>query len=86
MKIVGITQKKGVYEGHEYDNIMLHCTYEDATGQASGVLTCQHKLKVRNLEAIFGKKMSSVDLEALLGADIQIFYDRFRNVEKIIVE
>lgn len=86
MKVVGIIQKKGVYEGHDYDNIMIHCTYEDANGLASGVLTCSHKLKVRNLEAIFGQKMTSVDLEALIGADIQVFYDRFRNVEKIIVE
>lgn len=86
MKIVGIIQKKGVYQEREYDNINLHCTYEDANGQAAGVLTCQVKIPVRNLERVFGQRMTTVDLEALIGKDIQVYFDRWSKVEKIIVE
>lgn len=85
MKVVGIIQKKGTYEGFDYNNLLLHCTYEDTNGNAAGVLTCHHKIKVKDIERIFGKKMSDNDLNNLVGCDIQVFYDQWRNVERIII-
>ena len=85
MKIVGIVQKKGTYEGFDYNNLVLHCTYEDANGKTVGVLTCMHKIKVNRLPEIFGKKMSDSDIQSLVGKSIEVYYDQWRNVEKIIV-
>lgn len=85
MKIVGMIQKKGTYEGYDYNKLNIHCTYQDSNGKAAGVLTCIHKIKVQDIERIFGKKYSEKELEALVGKDIEVYYDQWRNVERIIV-
>lgn len=84
MKVVGLIQKKGTFEGRDYNNLMIHCTYIDrANSSAVGELTTALKVKVANIDAVFGRKMSDKDIDALIGKEIAAYYNRFGVVDRI---
>jgi hypothetical protein len=68
MKIVGIGRSSGTYEGHNYDNTILHCTYDDE--KVTGVATV--KLKVPT-------KVYMAD-PVKVGDSVIAFYDRWSKV------
>lgn len=75
MKVVGIAEKKGEYQGTAYHNYMIHCLKDDdeALGQISEVL----KVKVAKVKEVFGRPMEYYDLDDLIGAEIRCYYDKF---------
>lgn len=83
MKVIGITEKKGDYEGREYHNVMIHCTKEDdsAFGQLSEVI----KVKYSNVIEVFGKPMSAADWQQLIGKKVFVSYNRYGVVQDVTV-
>lgn len=83
MKVIGMVQKHGEYQGREYDNIYLHCVVSD--DNALGELTEVVKIKTAEVRDIFGKAMYAADWENLLGRSIRVYYGRYGRVDEIRV-
>lgn len=83
MKVIGIGEKIGTYEGTEYHNVMIHCTKEDDS--CMGVVTEVVKIKFNNVHEIFGNPMSSADWQALLGKNIVVNYNRYGTVQNVSI-
>lgn len=81
MKVVGIIQKKGEYQGREYNNLMIHCIVSDR--RAVGELTEVLKVRMSAVDEIFGKRMTDADFDDLVGKEIRASYNRYGNVELI---
>lgn len=73
MKVVGIQEKKGNYQGTEYHNYLIHCLKDDeeAIGQISEVV----KVKFVKAKEVFGRVMSADDFNALIGKEIRCYFD-----------
>lgn len=85
MKVVGISEKSGEFQGREYHNIMIHCTKESDV--AYGVITEVVKVKFGNVHEVFGKAMSSADWQNLVGKTLLVNYNRYGTVQSVqIVE
>ena len=69
--IIGIKRKTGNYEGRDYDNLYLHCTYLD-DGMLEGVATTVVKIKQEH-----------VDEQLKCGDKVTFFYDRYGNAVKV---
>lgn len=83
VKVVGVSEKNGVYEGRDYHNVYLHTLSEDEN--CFGHIAEQIKIKFANVASVFGKAMSAADWQSLVGKTICPYYNRFGNVEKIDV-
>ena len=70
--VIGIERKVGKYEGREYDNTILHCSYEKK--DVDGV--CVVSIKV---------KTERIDYPLELGCTVSPLYDRFGNVVQLDV-
>lgn len=81
MKVIGIIQKKGEYQGREYNNLMIHCIVSDR--RAVGELTEVLKVRMAAVDEVFGKRMSDADLDELVGKEIRVAYNRYGNVDYI---
>ncbi|MBE6601229.1 MAG: hypothetical protein E7637_01825 [Ruminococcaceae bacterium] len=72
--IVGIERKKGVYDGREYDNTILHTTFEkDGKATVEGLCTQSFKVKTNICPAV------------VLGDCVDFMYDRYGNVVHVSV-
>lgn len=78
MKVIGIQQKVGSYQGVAYDNIYLHCTYKDSN--AFGELTELVKIKSSLVSEAFGHNMTSSDWHELIGKEINSYCNKYGNV------
>lgn len=83
LKVVGLIERKGNYQGNDYHNVILHCTKEDSN--AIGELTEVVKLRHGRLSEIFGKQTNLTDLVDLIGQTIYVYYDRFQNVQSVML-
>lgn len=83
MKVIGMVQKHGEYQGREYDNTYLHCVVSD--DDALGELTEVVKFKTSETRDIFGRTMHAPDWEDLLGQSIRVYYGRYGRVDEIRV-
>ena len=83
MKVVGIQEKKGNYQGTDYHNYLIHCLKDDeeALGQISEVV----KVKYAKAKEVFGRVMSAHDLNELIGKEIRCYYDRYGAATEIRV-
>ena len=81
MKVVGITEKSGEYQGREYHNIMIHCTNE--SDDAYGLITEVVKVKFGNVREVFGKAMSSADWQNLVDKTVFVNYNRYGTVQSV---
>lgn len=83
MKVVGIQEKSGNYQGSDYHNYLLHCLKDDdnALGQVSEII----KIKFANVKEVFGKPMSLDDFNGLIGQEIRCYYNRFGQATEIRV-
>lgn len=85
MKVIGIQERSGEYQGNKYHNVMIHCTKEsdDSYGEITEVI----KVKFSNVREVFGKAMSSADWQNLISKNIFVNYDRYGVVQFVqIVE
>lgn len=81
MKVIGVVQKKGNYNGVDYDNFVLHCTKKDSN--AFGELTELVKVKNSDVEEVFKKPMRDLDWDNLIGKEIEYFCDKFGKVLRV---
>ncbi len=72
--IVGMERKVGEYQGREYDNTVLHCTYEKDS-LLGGVAVLTIKVKSDRIEE---------PLE--IGDHVSFFYDQYGNVLQVNVK
>ena len=90
--IVGVQERKGVYEGSPYHNVLFHCTEpfeEDDNSSAevkvTGVRVKVFKVKVKNLDSCFEKPTTIEQTLKLLGSQASFHHDDFQNVNLIRV-
>lgn len=81
MKVIGIQERSGEYQGNKYHNVMIHCTKEsdDSYGEITEVI----KVKFANVREVFGKAMSAADWQNLLHNTIYVNYDRYGIVQSV---
>lgn len=84
MKIYGIKEAKGNYQGADFHNVNLHCLDDD--DNATGSVCCIVKCKVSKLCDIFGDDSITVDkLQSFIGSDISVYYDQYKNPAHVVV-
>jgi len=83
LKVIGVQDKEGVYQGVNYHNYILHCTRADEN--AFGVISEQVKVKANSVSDVFGCCMKNADLELLIGKHIRVFYNKYGQVDEIRV-
>ena len=94
LKIVGITENKGVYQEINYRNLILNLHTSDDNTIGDKVETA--KIKWKNLDDVFGLDVPEgrtcdnyfklTDFSNLIGRTCHIYYDKYRNVEQVIVD
>lgn len=84
LKVVGVQRKSGVYEGQNYDNIMVHCLEDSPSMPTIVGDVCETlKIKVSSVRDVFGGLVTSdADWRDLIGAKIFPYYDRYGRVSK----
>lgn len=85
MKVIGIQQKTGTYEGRPYDNYVLYCTQDSSRDGVKVIAgTCPDvSLKVK--ASVLYESIPAEKVAALLGHDINCYYDQYKNVCKVIL-
>lgn len=80
MKIVGIENKSGEYQGREYNNYVVHALDKDS--KVIGGMKCVNiKFKASNLADICDLNK----LDSLVGKEIEaVYYDRYGNASAVI--
>lgn len=79
--VVGVSEKKGTFNGNDYHNVYIHVNREKE--DVIGVSAEQIKIKFARVANIFGKSMSAADWKSLVGECISVYYNEFGNVESI---
>lgn len=67
--VIGIERKVGKFEGRDYDNHVLHCTYKKEGAQGECVVAV--KVKTERLEA-----------PVTIGDQVTFLYDQYGNVAR----
>lgn len=90
-KVVGVSVKSGEYQGHAYKNLVLYTLTKskDVEGEMSETV----KVKFKNLNEAFSLNMTAsevdnlgtMDFINLIGKEVSVYYDKFRNVEEVVV-
>lgn len=91
IKVIGVSESKGKYEGYDYHNLVLHTERKDL--YTVGIRAEQLKIKYRFLNDIFnlGLKPEQVehlkpkDFENLVGKNVTVSFDMYRNIESVTV-
>lgn len=79
-KVIGIEKKSGTYEGHPYENIVLHVVSSDPANIA-GEKTRVFKFKARQQDEI----LHGVSLNSLLGKTINVYFNAFQQIVSVNV-
>lgn len=96
MKIIGIINSMGEYQGNKYHNLVLHCSYPDTNGNRDsvGFLTDTVKLRFTDINSILGmgfadqadvEKLHAEDFGHLLNKEIEVAYNKFGAVQAVKV-
>lgn len=89
-KVIGVTRKKGNYQGSDYDNCNMFVTFE-ADGMLGGVACKTYKMKVSKLPEIFEgcktqkKIITADDVCQLIGKRIKVYPDDWGNPEEVFL-
>lgn len=94
MKILGIVNSQGDFNGTRYHNLVLHCSYEETstTKDFSGLLVDTVKLRFSDLNSIFDlgfadpkdvEKLHAEDFSHLIGEEIDVAYNKFGGVQSV---
>lgn len=91
-KVIGISESgPGNYQGHPFHNLVLHVEIDDQ--YTEGKRAEQLKVKYVKLNDIFnlGKTTGEIELlkpkdfRNLVGKSVTVYYDKFRNVDTVVV-
>lgn len=90
-KVIGVSVSKGKYEGYDYKNLVLHTVRRDQ--YTEGERAEQIKVKYKNLDIALGLNKTAAEIDRLIpsdfsnliGKEIEVYYDQYRNVNHIIV-
>lgn len=96
MKVVGIVNLSGDYQGRRYHNLVLHVTYKEENGNKDikGLLTDTVKIRYADLNAVLSmgladpsdvEKCGTDTFSYLLGSEIEVAYNKFGAVQYINV-
>lgn len=96
MKVIGIVNSKGDYQGNKYHNLVLHVTYKETNERKDcrGLLVDTIKLRFADLNALFSMgladpkdvdNMTSENFDFLLGKEIEVAYNKFGGVQTVNV-
>lgn len=96
MKVVGIINSSGDYQGRRYHNLVLHVTYKDTNGNKDikGLLTDTVKVRYADLNTVFSmgladpsdvERLGTDTFAYLLGSEIEVAYNKFGAVQYINV-
>ena len=80
MKIIGVNESVGVYEGSPYDNAVFHGTEAYEQGKGTGLKSHKVKVKQKILTELYGKRLPEKELAAFIGKEVEFFYDEYKNV------
>lgn len=72
LKVIGVSEKSGEYEGQKYDNFVLHCVYEAENVRGNGVKQIKMKRAVYN------------QFPAQAGDVIDVMYDQYGKVKQLV--
>lgn len=81
MKVIGIAERSGEFNGKAWHNINIHCTYND--DNAIGELTKIVKVKAAISDEVFSTKVDTNFLRSLIGKNIRVYYNQYGNVDMI---
>lgn len=94
MKILGIVNSQGNYQGRDYHNLVLHVSYkeENLNKDFQGLMVDTVKLRYSDLNTIFNmgipdpkdvEKMQSAEFSHLIGKEIEVNYNKFGGVQSV---
>lgn len=86
MKIFGVEQKEGIYEGNAYNNIHFHGTEPFSNINSAGEKAKEVKVKHRVLSSNFGKELNLKDIQALVGKELSFYYNEHGSVTVVQLE
>ena len=88
LTVIGVLRKSGTYEGHQYDNFMMHCINDCPSDAMIAGSVCEIvKVKAQNLQVVFnGLIRSDSDWRDLVGQKVRVYYDRNGNPQEIQLE
>lgn len=90
VKIVGVSESKGKYQGYDFHNLVVHVERSDRN--CLGVRAEQKKVKWTNLDYVFGlgnlsssdiAKLKIADFQNIVGKEADLFFDQYGNLEKL---
>ena len=91
MKVIGIVNSQGEYQGTKYHNLVLYVTYKETNvlKDCRGLIADKIKLRFSDLNALFSmgladskdvEKMTTENFDFLLGKEIEVAYNKFGGV------
>lgn len=96
MKIIGIVNSQGDYQGNKYHNLVLHVSYKETNERkdCQGLMTDTIKLRYSALNDLLSmgladpadvEKMTSETFNYLLGKEIEVAYNKFGGIQSLKV-
>lgn len=86
MKIIGIEESKGSFEGKDYHNVIFHCTKPIEAQKGMGFQAKSIKVKSKVLIENFGKQLTLKEITSFVGQEANFYYDEFKNVSYVAIE
>lgn len=94
MKVIGIVNSQGDYQGRPYHNLVFHVSYENtnANKDVCGSLTDTVKVRFADLNEMFGlgfadpadvEKLHAEDFSDYIGKEIDVAYNKFGAVQSV---
>lgn len=92
--VIGITESgPDIYQGKAYHNLVLHTSRTDDSKNAVGARAEQLKIKYVKLNDMFNlglsqeavEKLTPIDFMNLVGKEVKVYFDRYRNVDSVQV-
>lgn len=92
--VIGITESgPDIYQGKPYHNLVLHTSRTDDNKNVVGSRAEQLKIKYAKLNDMFNlgisqeavEKLTPHDFQNLVGKEVKVYFDRFRNVDSVQV-
>jgi hypothetical protein len=86
VKVIGIAESKGEYEGSIYHNVNFQCTVPYEDGKGTGLQAKSVKVKYKVLTECYGKPLTDKEIVAFVGKEVNFYYDEYKNVSVVQVQ
>lgn len=94
MKVIGIANSQGEYEGRKYHNLVLQVNVENTNDNKDvcGMLVDTVKIRYADINAIFGigladpadvEKLKAADFDEWLNCEIDVAYNKYGAVQSV---